>query len=79
MIAVPHRLLPASRRHTGNHIRDALRRQSAGSGVVRLAIATDIVNSVNERIIAERDPQQLHRWIGRAANCATTAEVLADD
>ena len=30
------------------------------------------------RILGERNPQQLERWLGRAATCATLTELLAD-
>ena len=35
--------------------------------------------SVRARILDERDPDRLDRWIARAASCTTTAEVFAED
>jgi hypothetical protein len=34
--------------------------------------------ATHERILGERDTQQLDRWIVRAATCATLAELWAD-
>jgi hypothetical protein len=31
------------------------------------------------RILAEREPQRLDRWIVRAASCTQAAELFADD
>jgi hypothetical protein len=47
--------------------------------VLLAARGVAVDGAARARIIAERDPQRLERWIGRAASCATTAELLVDD
>lgn len=37
-----------------------------------------VPDAVRERIVAEKDPQRLARWVKRAAVAATIAEVLEE-
>jgi hypothetical protein len=54
--------------------------QGKAEAVIVLLTARDIAldSATRERILGERDVQQLDRWIVRAATCATLAELLTD-
>jgi hypothetical protein len=49
-------------------------------GLIAILTARGIAldSTTRERIVCERDPQRLDRWIARAATSTTITEVLAD-
>jgi hypothetical protein len=56
------------------------RAEGKAEAVIMLLTARGIAvgGATRERILGERDAEQLDRWIVRAASCATLAELLAD-
>jgi Uma2 family endonuclease len=71
-----------------NPVIEAVRAQDRASGKLEgkleglIAILTArgiaLDSTTRERIVCERDPQRLDRWIARAATSTTITEVLAD-
>jgi hypothetical protein len=56
------------------------RAEGKAEAVIVLLTARGIAvdGATRERILGERDAQQLDRWVVRAASCATLAELLAE-
>jgi Uma2 family endonuclease len=56
------------------------RAEGKAEAVIVLLTARGIAldSATRERLLGERDAQQLDRWIVRAASCATLAELLTD-
>lgn len=51
----------------------------AAAVVAVLALRRVVLDSADrDRILRERDPARLERWIVRAATCTTTTELLAE-
>ena len=68
-----------------NPVIEAVRAEGEIHGQIKALIAflaardIDLDGAARERILRERDPQQLDRWIVRAATSATIAEILAGE
>ena len=68
-----------------NPVIEAVRAEGEIHGQIKALIAIlaardiDLDGAARERILRERDPQRLERWIVRAATSATLAEVFAGE
>ena len=57
------------------------RTQSTAAAVVAVLVSRGIHLQLDERerLLGERDPGRLDRWLARVATCASAAELLARD